>query len=103
VTSKCLHLSSGRVSSDLRVLALTPLISGNWAGEPLESYEAILGFIRTTRSSMGFHCRARLDAKEYATGYKVTREAKKRIRLKPRAALPKWNYTIWPHSKPIDC
>lgn len=79
------------------------LISGNWAGEPLESFEAVLGFIRTTRSSMGFHCRARLDAKEYATGYKVTREAKKRIRLKPRAVLPKWNYTIWPHSKPTDC
>ncbi len=44
------------------------LISANWAGEPLENYETILGFIRRTRSSMGFHCRARLDTKEYPRG-----------------------------------
>ena len=29
------------------------LISGNWSGEPLISYETILGYIRGTRSSKG--------------------------------------------------
>ena len=29
------------------------LISANWAGEPLVSYETILGYIRRTRSSQG--------------------------------------------------
>jgi len=34
------------------------LITGNWTGEPLVDYETTLGYIRTTRSSRGFHCRA---------------------------------------------
>jgi hypothetical protein len=78
------------------------LISANWSGEPLVSYGAILGYIRATRSPMGFHCRARLDKTDYPTGYRVTREAKERVRLKPRRVLPKWNYTIWPHGTPTE-
>ena len=79
------------------------LISANWAGEPLVSYETILNSIRQTRSREGFHCRAHLDTTAYAKGYKVTPEAKKRIRLKPRPVLPQWNYTIWPHDKSTEC
>jgi hypothetical protein len=79
------------------------LISANWAGEPLVSYETILGFIRRTRSSEGFHCRAHLDVTNYRGGYKVTSEAKGQVRLKPRLVLPRWNYTICPHDKPTDC
>ena len=41
------------------------LISGNWAGEPLVSYETILKYIRTTRTETGFRCRACLDRKDY--------------------------------------
>jgi hypothetical protein len=79
------------------------LISANWAGEPLVSYETILGYIRRTRSSKGFHCRAYLDKTEYSTGYKVTPEEKAKVQLKPRPVLPRWNYTIWPHRKPAKC
>ena len=79
------------------------LISANWSGEPLVSYETILGYIRRTRSSRGFHCRAFLDETNYPTGYKVTPEAKARVRLKPRPVLPRWNYSIWPHDKSTDC
>jgi len=32
------------------------LISAHWSGAPLVSYETILGYIRRTRSSGGFHC-----------------------------------------------
>ena len=75
------------------------LISGNWAGEPLVSYPVILHLIRKTRSSKGFHCRARLDTTEYPTKFKATPATKERVRLKPRLVLPKWNYTIWPRSE----
>jgi hypothetical protein len=37
------------------------LISENWAGEPLVSYEVMLKYIRATRSRTGFRCRASLD------------------------------------------
>jgi hypothetical protein len=78
-------------------------ISANWAGEPLVSYETILGYIHRTRSTEGFHCRACLDRTDYPTGYKVTPEEKARVRLKPRCVLPKWNYTIWPHRNLEKC
>jgi hypothetical protein len=73
------------------------LISGNWAGEPLISYETILKYIRATRSESGFRCRARLDRTDYPTRQRAAPEDKARVRLKPRPVLPKWNYTIWPN------
>jgi hypothetical protein len=73
------------------------LISANWAGEPLVSYETVLKFLRTTRSEAGFRCRACLDTKLYPKGLKVRPEEKAWVRLRPRRVLPQWNYTIWPH------
>lgn len=76
------------------------LISVNWAGEPLTSYETILKYIRATRSARGFHCRACLNTKQYSTGLEVKPEERADVRLRPRKVLPKWNYTIWPHRCP---
>ena len=73
-------------------------ISANWAGQPLISYETVLKFIRTTKTTMGLYCQARLDRKAYETGMKVTPEQKAQINLQPHRTLPKYNYTIRPHS-----
>ncbi len=75
------------------------LISGNWQGEPLTSYQVVLNLIRRTRSSKGFHCRARLHTTDYRTKFEVTPAIKAWVRLRPRSVLPQWNYTIWPHSE----
>jgi hypothetical protein len=79
------------------------LISGNWAGEPLVSYETVLQHIRRTRSATGFHCRAVLDRHEYPTGWKATPADKARVNLQPCRVLPDWNYTIWPHARHRFC
>ena len=71
------------------------LISANWAGEPLTSYEVMLKHIRTTRSSMGFRCRASL-VRFYPTKAKASDEAKAAVRLSRHTVLPNWNYTIRP-------
>jgi len=73
------------------------LISANWAGEPLVSYETVAKYIRTTRTEAGSGCRARLDRKDYPAEHRAKPEDKARVRLKRRRVLPKWNYTIWPH------
>jgi hypothetical protein len=78
-------------------------ISGNWAGEPLVSYETIVKYIRTTRTETGFRCRAWLDRKDYPTRQRVRPEDKTRVRLEPHRVLPKWNYTIWPHRSHDHC
>jgi hypothetical protein len=76
------------------------LISGNWAGEPLTSYEAVLKRIRATRSAAGFHGRACLDTTAYEACHRVTRAERAQVRLQRRRLLPQWNYVIRPHAKP---
>ena len=73
-------------------------ISANWAGEPLVSYETVLKYIRTTTTETGLCCCAYLDRKHYQTEVKVTPEQKSAIRLLKHRVLPKWNYTIRPHT-----
>lgn len=79
------------------------VISGNWAGEPLVSYETILNYIRTAWTESGFRCRACLDRKDYPLRQRVTAEDKAGVKLKPSRVLPKWNYTIWPHRSHSKC
>ena len=40
------------------------VISGNWAAEPLVSYEMLVKFSRTARTTSGFRCHAYLDRKD---------------------------------------
>lgn len=78
------------------------LISTNWAGHPLASYETILKHIRTTRSAGGFRCRARLDTKVYPSPSSVSRQEVARLRVRPHKLFPHWNYTITPRPH-TDC
>lgn len=71
-------------------------ISKNWAGRPLDSYETILKYLRTTSTSTGLRVRAHLVRKAYKTGIKVTDAQMQELRITPNNAMPKWNYTIAP-------
>ena len=46
-------------------------ISKNWAGRPLDSFETILKYLRTTRTAAGLRVRAHRVKKVYKTGVKV--------------------------------
>ena len=48
------------------------LISKNWSGEPLETYEKALKLIRTTKTSTGLKVKAHFVRKHYKTGEKVS-------------------------------
>jgi hypothetical protein len=74
-------------------------ISRNWAGQPLVSYEAVLNFIRATRTASGWCCGVELDTTDYPAKQAISAEQKQRIRIKRHRTLPKWNYTIHPRSK----
>jgi hypothetical protein len=94
------HLPPGASKWNLIEHRMFSLISENWAGEPLRSYEVMLQFIRHTRSETGFCCQAVLDRKQYETGGKVSKEEKATLNVKPRRVLPKWNYVIRPRKQP---
>jgi hypothetical protein len=72
-------------------------ISKNWAGEPLDSYQKILSFIRSTRTATGLSVTAHLDRRHYPTGAEPTPDQLQKLCLKPHGVLPKWNYTISPN------
>jgi len=71
-------------------------ISKNWAGRPLESYQTILNYISTTKTSTGLGAKAYIDTKDYKKGIKISDRQMKQLNLNKHNTLPKWNYTISP-------
>lgn len=72
-------------------------VSKNWAAEPLDTYDKILNFIRTTRTQTGLRVRAYLDRTDYQTGITPDAQTLQQLRLRPNTMLPEWNYTISPN------
>jgi DDE family transposase len=71
-------------------------ISKNWAGQPLESYETVLNFIRTTKTSTGLVVNATLLEGDYPTGITISDAQMDEVNLRPHRVLPMWNYTLVP-------
>lgn len=90
------HFPPGASKWNLIEHRMFNLISANWAGEPLVSYEKVLKYIRSTRSTTGFRCRAILDKRLYRTKVEVCQAERDSITLRRHTVLPKWNYTIPP-------
>ena len=72
-------------------------ISKNWAGKPLDSYETVLNYIRTTTTRTGLRVRARLERKHYAIGEKIADWEMTDLCLNRHETNPNWNYTLTPH------
>jgi len=73
---------------------LFSFISKNWAGQPLNSYEKVLNFLRTTKTRTGLSVRANLLSKSYEKGIEISDEQMSDIALYPGRVLSRWNYTI---------
>jgi len=73
-------------------------ISANWAGTPLISYETMLKFIRTSKTTTGFRCLAKFDRRKYQTKSKVSAEVRANLNLHLHKLFPQWNYSIKPHA-----
>lgn len=71
-------------------------ISLNWAAEPLDSYQKILNFARTTTTKTGLAVTAYLDRRNYLVGLKPSPEEVAGLRLQRHEVLPHWNYSITP-------
>jgi hypothetical protein len=71
-------------------------ISLNWAGQPLRTWDTLLGYLRGTATATGLRVEAALLAGDYPTGLTVSAAAMKALALDPHAICPRWNYTIRP-------
>ena len=59
-------------------------ITANWRGTPLTTFETIVDRIGNVQTATGLRVRAELDAGEYPTGVKVTKETDGRTRAGAR-------------------
>ncbi len=71
-------------------------ISKNWQGHPLDSYETVLKYIRTTKTNSGLHVKANFVRKKYSKGEKITDQEMKTIPIEKHQELPDWNYILFP-------
>jgi hypothetical protein len=71
-------------------------ISNNWAGVPLESYETVVKYIRTTKTDTGLRVRAQLVRKKYDKGEQISTTEMAALVLTQHNTLPRWNYTLAP-------
>jgi len=71
-------------------------ISKNWAAEPLDSYDKILNFIRTTKTRSGLAVSAYLDTNHYPVGQTPDKKTLGELRLRHHKTIPNLNYTISP-------
>lgn len=71
-------------------------ISNNWAGRPLESYETVLNYIRTTSTSTGLEVEARMLPRKYEKGEAISTGQMRQLMLANHTTLPAWNYTLTP-------
>jgi len=71
-------------------------ISNNWAGKPLVSYETVVKYAQTTKTSCGLRVSARLLRKNYNQGEKIPHTEMGKLMLTGHKTLPSWNYTLAP-------
>ena len=71
-------------------------ISKNWAGRPLDSYETVLKYLRSTTTSTGLCVKAYLAPKHYANGERISDQCMAELSLDPHKTQPSRNYTLHP-------
>ena len=75
-------------------------ISNNWQGVPLNSYEKIIKYMRTTKTTPkngpGLKVKATLVRKKYRNGQKVSEEQMSKIQIEKHDTLTNWKSTISP-------
>lgn len=73
-------------------------ISRNWQAVPLDSYETVLKYIRTTTTATGLRVRAQLIRKQYDKGCKISDDEMEQLSIQHHTSRPRWNYTLSPRA-----
>lgn len=75
---------------------LFSLISINWAGKPLRTFEFMLACIRGAKTATGLQVKATLIEDVYEKGIRLAKTALDTLCIEMHAVCPRWNYTIKP-------
>ena len=93
------HLLCGTVHEKCNSIEhrLFSAISRNWAGRPLDNWETVLNYIRTTTTKTGLQVRSIRVEKEYQAGIRISRRQMAGLNLTRSTTLAQWNYDIQSH------
>ena len=72
------------------------MITMNWRGRPLTSYETVVQLIGSTRTTTGLTVRCELDEGEYEVGRRVLDRELDDVQIERWEFHGEWNYTIYP-------
>lgn len=72
------------------------VISQNWRGKPLVSYQTIINLIASTTTTTGLRIQCGLDHRAYAKGIRVSDQKIAEVNLIPDDFHGEWNYIILP-------
>ena len=75
---------------------LFSLISINWAGKPLRTFEFMLACIRGAKTETGLQVKATLIEEVYEKGIRLAKTALDALAIELHTVCPRWNYTIRP-------
>lgn len=73
-------------------------ISMNWAGKPLRTFQALLGYIGQTATRTGLAVIGALGFGSYEKGEEVSDAEWRTLNIQPHAVCPNWNYTLAPRT-----
>jgi hypothetical protein len=71
-------------------------ISKNWAGQPLDSFETLVSYARTTKTVTGLRVTAHRVDRHYPKGERISNAQMRALDIEAAGLLPRWNYTIFP-------
>ncbi len=72
-------------------------ITKNWQGRPLQSFQTILNYIRTTTTRNGLAVKAFLVRKKYSKGIKISDQQMRTLRIEKHPQWPKQHYVLSPN------
>ena len=90
------HLPPGTSKCNKIEHRLFSLITQNWRGRPLVSYQTIVQLIAATPTDTGLKVRCEIDPNTYPAGVKVTDAEMDAINIRRHEFHGDWNYTISP-------
>jgi hypothetical protein len=73
-------------------------ITQNWAGQPLQTFQAMLNYIRGTTTQTGLSVSAFLVTRTFEKGLKYSKQERKDLNLHRCRTCPNWNYIIKPRT-----
>ena len=71
-------------------------IAKNWRGKPLLSYQVLIKYIASTKTTKGLTVDCQLDTRNYKTGMVIKDKVMQEIKLTRSSFHGEWNYTIYP-------